>query len=208
MERKPIRAVPSRILVDTNCYLRLYYLLLRPLLGRQYGGTALSILPALNKEFDDSPMLQENYPWATHGDTQQDRHAAVVSLRGQNARRVKKLCYVLRLQGGDCLRGYCASRGINRRSLSTNDIQLLATAAVMRWGMATDEWPLREVAAELTDVALYDTLSLLNLMEESGEISRPARQDAVRAMMLRNESMLRDWRERYCSLFGEAPPEN
>jgi hypothetical protein len=206
---------PKIIIVDTNCFARLYFSDLRPILGTQVCGSTLLTLEPLAKEMAESSNLANKYHWVTNDEIQAELLAASswLKLKEPKKTQVENLVREYRVYGNAFLADYC--RKHNRqpiRQLSRADGAALAAATVVRGGLATDEWPLRAYARALDPeddgykVPLYSTLELLSMLETEGRISGTDRFNLVRAWMLAGEGLPVGFQDEYLQLFGPPVP--
>lgn len=206
MTSAPIRIV----LVDTNCFLRLYQSPVLPLMGQDIGGYRLLTLGCLVDEFLNSPSLTANYSWVAADPKRSDLTNAKLKLRGSNKASVEKVQKELRPYAKSVLETHCARNKTSLRSLSSRDLELLATTIVLKGIMATDEWPLRQVATDLMEdpdeysIGLFSSLELLHLLEANGKLSPDGRRKTVDAWVRLRENLLKGWQEDYQRLFGES----
>lgn len=199
------------ILVDTNCFLRLYQSSVRPLMGQDIGGYRLLTLKKLVEEFQNNQNLVSNYPSIATGSKYDELTNSAIKIRGVNKKKIENLQKELAPYSKSFLESYCKRQKIEIiRRLSSPDLELLATAIIIKGIIATDEWPLRLIAADLMEdqeeykIGLFNSLELLHLIQENGKISPEDRRKTVRSWMLYREKLLRDWREDYQRLFGES----
>ena len=197
---------PTIVLVDTNCFLRLYYSPVRPLLGRVFGSRQLMILDSLNKEFERSPELTAAYPWLTNSPEDEERAGAILKLREPTKNRVKKAGELWRSEAESEMVRYCAAQNIDIRLLSRTDVEVLATSDVLDCELATDEWPMRHVYRVLMGSDPLSTIDVLHLMEAAGALNADQRRGAIESMLRSREKLPRGWEQVYDRLFGEAPP--
>ena len=198
------------ILVDTNCFLRLYQSSVRPLMGQDIGGYRLLTLEKLVDEFQNNPTLISSYPAVASGSKHDELTNSAIKLSGINKRKIKDSLKELAPYAKYFLESYCKQQNTEIiRRLSTPDLELLATTIIIKGIIATDEWPLRLVATDLMEdqeeykIGLFNSLKLLHLIEEDGKVSPEDRRKTVRSWILYKEKLLRNWREDYQRLFGE-----
>jgi hypothetical protein len=199
------------VIVDTNCYVRLYYSRLRPILGTVIAGYRLLTLQELADEAKVGTNLVERNAWLCAPDIQQDIDGAVFELSAEQRLEYLELAKQYRHLGDGMLRAYCIEKGITVRSLSLADAKALAIATDFNAVLATDEWPLRWVSTkvELDDgrtTQLFSSLDLLKLLETEGKISRSERVEIVKEWLRMGEKLLSGWRIDYGALFNEVPP--
>ncbi|WP_141100764.1 hypothetical protein [Roseateles aquatilis] len=204
-------ASPVLVIVDTNCYVRLYYSEARPLLGTVVAGHRLVTLAELAGEAARGTPLVDNNGWLLQDDIQRDLREGILALTASEANAYWELADQYRQMGDAVLFEHCQSRGILVRSLSRLDALALAVATDRTAVLATDEWPLRLVAGqcELDDgsrARLFSSLDLLRLLEIAGAITPVQRRDIVRRWIREGEHLMRDWAQSYRALFNESPP--
>lgn len=198
------------ILVDTNCFLRLYQSPALPLLGQTVGNFTLLTLESLVTEFKDSPSLPGQYPWVAKGPKNEDLLKAQLKLGSINKRKVTEQKELLVPYSKSFLTNYCkVHRTRTIRSLSKADLDLLATAVVLKAVLATDEWALRAVVCDLMEdpeykLGLTSSVEILHLLETNNRISSEDRRTTVDAWVRLNEQLPRDWQATYQVLFGES----
>lgn len=196
------------LLVDTNAFLRLYFSPVLPLLGEIVGGYKLLTLETLVDEFMQSDRLRNKYAWVARDPKLSDLTNARMKLRGPTKARVEKekadlLPYARALIDAE------RRKGKNLTPPSRQDIELLATAVVLKGGLATDEGALRFVAQDLMDdvdtyqIALFSSLEVLHLLETNGRLTAEERRTTVDAWNRREELLPKNWRSDYERLFGE-----
>ncbi len=209
-ERMPV-SKPRLIIVDTNCYVRLYMSSVRPLLGSVVGGFRLMTLTELKLETSLRSNVRERFPWMGAADIQADLDGACLKLREPKKGKIEQLARLTRTSGNGTLAAHCASQGIQlARELSLTDARALAAADVLDASLATDEWPLRHVANAMgmgDPGQLFSSVELLHMLEVSGSLGRDERIQTVRAWIQQAEALHRGWQARYAALFGEAPPD-
>lgn len=203
---------PRIILVDTNCFLRLYHSPLRPFLGEVIGGYKLLTLAALVSEFLRSPRLQELYAWVIVDVKAEDITKAALQPTAAEAQSIASERAGHKDYVQSVIETYCQNKAIPIRSVSGCDLDLLATAIVFESIIATDEWPLRLVVDDLMSVAgeyniaTFTSLDLLNLFEKSGKLTPDERRSTIKSWLRYDEKLPREWRADYQKYFGELPP--
>lgn len=201
---------PRFILVDTNCFIRLYQSPVLPLLGQDIGGFRLLTLAALADEFNNNPNLQKLYPWMVSGPKANDLKNAKLILSGINKRKVTSEQQAVRFYARALLVAHSNKQGISPpKSLSSRDVELLATTIVLEGVIATDEWPLALVANNLKEdpsykIEVFDSIKVLHLLESNKKISAEARRNTVETWVRLREKLPRNWRITYEHLFGES----
>lgn len=200
---------PKKIIVDTNCYIRLYCSPVRPILGSVVGGYKLMTLAELKLETSLHTDVIARNPWMSAMDIQAELAAACFKFREPKTSQIKAAAVISRRMGDSFLRQYCQSQKIQKiRTLSSADALALATADVLDISLATDEWPMTLVAGKmLAGVRLFTSIGLLHLMEAAGSLSEAQRLETIRIWCLTNEQLPRSWQQEYSALFGTAPPD-
>ena len=148
----------SKILVDTNSYLRLARGI-HPLLFQTFGDDdyCLYVLPELNEEFEKSARLQHKFAWANEEDYAQNRKHYPKSGKKQH-KEIE--------QAYDFIWGYITT---DVPGPSRVDARYLAHALVMEIAVVTDDQDMLAVA-EVFGIKTMRTLDLLKLMMDSGHI--------------------------------------
>lgn len=202
---------PRLVIVDTNCYIRLYMSPVRPLLGSVVGGFKLMTLTELKLETSHRSNVRERHPWMGATDIQTDLDGACLKLREPKKGKIEQATKLTRMTGNTVLAAHCAAQGIALvRELSLNDARALAAADVLDGALATDEWPLRHVAAAMgmgDSGQLFSSIELLHLLETAGSLRPDERTQTVRVWIQQQEALQRGWEARYAELFCEAPPD-
>jgi hypothetical protein len=78
---------PKLVIVDTNCYVRLYCSPVRPILGSVVDGYRLMTLAELQWEAGSATGLTQRNPWLRSADIQQEPADALLKLREPKRRR-------------------------------------------------------------------------------------------------------------------------
>lgn len=213
-EEAPDDAPERVILLDTNCFLRLYHSPVRPFLGRVIGEYRLATIGTLVREFMNSPRLQDLYAWAAN-EFQQDIavEGAVLELSDEVKAIVRENFESHEEYAQQLLDDHCRQKNITPRSFSREDIELLATAITLETLIATDEWPLTFLINDLAtapeggyNIGAICTVDILRILEVNGAISAEQRIATVRSWMNYDEKLPRDWKAKYRLAFGEPPP--
>ena len=207
MSSSPVRIV----IVDTNCFLRLYQSPVLPFLGQEVGGFRLLTLECLVAEFLESPTLIKNYPCVASGPKNIDLKNAQLKSRSATKASIQNAEKELRPYAKSLLELYCKNRNITpAKNLSRCDIELLATVISVRGMLATDEWPLRTVAYDLLEdpneynIGVLSSLDLLHLLEVNGKLTPEDRRTTVDSWVRYKENLLKGWQADYQRLFGES----
>lgn len=201
------------ILVDTNCFIRLYHSSALPIFGTTIGGYTFLSLECLINEYLESKSLIEKYPWIAQEPKLSDLYNAKLKLSKASKTGVQNQIKDLKPYAKSFLEHYCKKRNISIRALSPRDVELLATAVALKCSIATDEWPLRQVALDLMNdpdeyhIELLSSIELLCILEMDGKITSEQRRDTVKAWILNKENLLRGWQDDYQRVFGESADE-
>ena len=209
-----IAEVPVRqlVLVDTNCYIRLHYAPLRPILGTAVGRYDLLTLPSLLDEFKNSDRLMANYAWVDAAMTPEHRAIAAVALSDAEVREIRSQIKDLQLYAHAILTAHCKREMIDLRQLSRRDIELLAAGITLKAKIATDEWPLTLVINNLLEdpddycIEAITSVHLLQMFYDDKKISLDDCRKTVIGWQQDDEKLLRTWRKTYQLLFSERPP--
>jgi hypothetical protein len=199
---------PKFVIVDTNCYVRLYLSPVRPILGSAFGGYKLVTLSELKLESGPGTRISEQYPFLSAGDIQSELDAACLKLRNPKHGRIEKLLPNAMSRANKYLKKYYEDNNLLvLRQISKADARALVTADVTGGALATDEWPLQLAAKHLGyPDELMDTLDVLHLMEKSEGITADQRRETVRTWGAYREEMPHGWDKKYRALFGESVP--
>lgn len=201
-------SAPNLVVVDTNCFIRLLFSPLRPVLGSTFAGYKLITLAELKEEVGPGTEVADRNPWLLNQDVQRELANNCLKVREPKKSDILKWAKHFRKEGNSLLHKYCLTKKLEKiRELSLPDAKALATAQVMAGLLATDEWPLTYVAQEASDVPnVLTSVSVVHLMEQEGKISRQQRIDVVVGWLKNGEKLLQQWPQQYKELFKEEPP--
>jgi len=120
--------VPSRILVDTNAYLRLAQSI-HPLLKTSFGSKnyCLYVLPDLYHEFKKNPRLKSRFPWVEDDEYVQNRDCRLKTNDNQKSEISRTYDFIL------------AESQVQNLSASRIDIRCLAFGYVLDIPVVTDD---------------------------------------------------------------------
>ena len=204
---------PRIVLIDTNCFIRLYQSPVLPFLGETINGHHLLTLPSLIQEFLSSPRLMNEYAWLARVVKKENLTKAAIQLSEKEQQQVTQEIDAHTDYVNDTVAAYCVEANIRERQLSRRDCELLATAIVLDALIATDEWPLAFVVADLLSepddgykIGVITSVHILHLFECGGQISPAQRRETVQSWLKNDEKLHRDWRAVYQQLFGEKAP--
>ena len=222
MEEDPIDIITDRsgdlletryILVDTNCFLRLYQSPVLPFLGRVLGKYHLMTLPFLIDEFLKGKKLRDKYAWLEQTVRAEDLSSIALSLSAVEQQEVDAIVGSHSDYVNGVIYDHCLQRKIIVRELSPEDCQLLATAIALGAVIATDEWPMdvvvRDLLSEPDDnyqIEVFSSVHVLHLLEEANVITSDDRKATIKSWLQNDEKLRRDWRTVYQQLFGEFAP--
>lgn len=203
---------PRIVLVDTNCFLRLYSLPKLPFWGA-IGSYRLVTLPSLVNEFFSGARLNNEYAWVDKKFRAEDKSEVVLTLDGAQHATMRGEVDALHDYADNLLYEYCHQRNISIRTLSRNDLELLATAVVLRAIIATDEWPLKLVVEDLTrnndeddyGIEVFTSVHMLKLLEDGQFLPAEERRATMKSWLRSGEALHRDWNRDYKQLFKEEP---
>lgn len=197
---------PKLVIVDTNCYVRLYLSPVRPILGSTFGGYKLMTLTELKLESGPGTRVSSHYPVLKDTDVQQELTAACLRIREPKKSRIEKLIASTMRRGNKFLAQHYDDAKLQvLREISRADARALVSADVLGASLATDEWPLNFVAKKIgfPETELLDTLDVLSLMENSGGITADQRRETVRTLRAYGE-FPHGWGKKHRALFGEG----
>jgi hypothetical protein len=201
------------ILVDTNCFLRLYQSPVLPFLGRTVGNYYLVTLPCLINEFLNGKKLLKKYAWLESTVRAEDLSSIALSLSKKSQAEVDVLVDSHFDYVNSVLAVHCDERKIIERQISAEDCQLLATGIFLNAIIATDEWPMGLVVADLLSVPednyrieIFTSIHILHLFENANLISSKERKATIKSWLQNDEKLKKDWRDLYWELFKEGAP--
>lgn len=196
------------LVVDTNCFIRLLFSPLRPVLGSTFAGYRLVTLVELADEVGPGTEVVERNPWLLEPAVQEELQRNCLKLREPKKSAMLNEAKRLRSEGNTLLRKYCNDKNLDKvRELSAADAKALAAAQAVGGLLATDEWPLTFVAERASDVqTVLTSVAVVHLMETDGKISREQRVAVVTGWVKSGEKLPKQWAQQYKQLFGEEPP--
>jgi hypothetical protein len=201
------------LLVDTNCFLRIYHSPLRPFLGTCVGEYEICTLVCLVDEVQASSRLSHEYAWVQEDLKNEAVQGVLPAATEAGAKDIADEIRTLKTYANRLLEKHCLGKGIKVRALSLRDLELLATAVYYGAVIATDEWPLAFVVDDLTVdeddnyvIESITSLHVLHILEGDGRLTSDERRDTVRSWLRESEKLPRDWAAIYRELFKEAAP--
>lgn len=183
----------SKLLVDTNSYLRLAQSI-HPLLASAFGAPpyCLYCIPEVHAELQRSRRLRTTFPWALSTQYVANRQRFPNVSRAQT----KEIAITFGI-----LEGYAAVNGLGP---SPVDIKVLAYANELAIPVVTDDNPMRQLAADFS-IQTMSTLDLLKLMENEQHIDR-ARVRAIASYWMNQGDWPGNFTADYRRLFDEELP--
>lgn len=202
------------VIVDTNCFVRLYFSELRPMLGVEVSGHTLMTIKELANETTGNTGLTVRLPWLANADVQADLNSAILQLAKDEDDQYDDDADYYRTAGDVYLERYCKAKSLSAiRQLSMADAKALAIALDRGYILATDEWPLREFSQvvepddEGSRITMMSSLQLLKLFLDDGKMGLDQVRTTVRGWIQNDERLLSGWTNDYRTLFGESPPD-
>lgn len=203
--------IPTPLVVDTNCFLRLLNWGPRPLVGQAVSGFRLVTTAKLVKEAQSSE-LHEKYPRLADIQIQKELKSAALKFPAAVQVSLREDTEEFRVQANAVVERHCIQQEIKIRSLSSVDASLWATAVHMKGALATDEWPLT-MAAELIPfdddgncIQVFSSVHLLQMLEAGGKLDANGRWNMMLQWRREDERLHRDADQHYEQLFGDKPP--
>jgi len=197
------------IIVDTNCFVRLFLSDLQPILMRPLPGYRLRTLEVLVKETRPRTRLGDKHAWLNQKEIQDELKQATLELSQEDRDEYQAWEAHYAASAKVLIDTYCREKGLEPRSLSKPDVQALFYAGYLPDALlATDEWPLRMAAERLIEPAIevWSTLDLVKLLENAGLFTADARRTLVKRWLQEDEWLPWGWRAQHEQLFGENPP--
>lgn len=200
------------VVVDTNCLVRLYFSPVRPLLSKPVALHELKTLEEMARELRGLAS-GERHAWLNTPIILDEVNGAVVQLTRAQRRAIEKDTPAVRKAGQNKLHAHCSKHNtVVQRNLSYVDAFALTASIELKATLATDEWPLRLVAAS-TDandngdpVQLLSSIELLSFVEREGLCTREERIKTYLEWAVYDE-LTPDSPRSYKRLFGEGPPK-
>jgi len=199
---------PTLLVVDSNCFIRLLFSPLRPVLGSTFAGYRLVTLAELADELGPGTEVVERNPWLLDPAVQEELVRNCLKFREPKKSAMFSEAKRLRSEGNTLLRKYCTDQKLDKvRELSAADSKALAAAQVVKGHLATDEWPLAFVAERASEVeTVLTSVAVVHMMEGDGKITREQRIETVTGWVKSGEKLPRHWFQQYKSLYAEEPP--
>jgi len=179
----------SKILIDSNAYLRLAYNL-HPLLSVSFGPKeyTLYVIDDFQKEFDNNPRLQRKFFWVDDGKYIENRSKKIKMSR-QNRKEIN-LAF-------DFIWEHNVSSG---RGASPADVRAIAYGYVLEIPVVTDDNDMLELGSDF-DVEMIRLIEILALMYDCEHISESTIKSLVEHLTYDNDlphpSFARECEERW-----------
>jgi len=183
----------SKILLDSNSYFRLARGI-HPLLFLEFGDEShcLYVLQALEKEFDRSRRLQQQFPWVDEEEYRRNR-SKKLSLSRKNGREIQTTF--------DLIWDHAVSI---ENGASRVDIEILSHGYVLEIPIVTDDGDMRKLAT-IFGVNSMKTLELLAMMHRCGHVEIEKVRQIVAYWEYEGDKPT-DCHKDYKRLFKEPPP--
>lgn len=189
----------TKILVDTNSYLRLAQNI-HPLLCKAFGHKdyTLYMHAELNKEFLSSSRLQNKFHWASQLEYSTNRNRSPSLSKAQKQEIKETIDYMWEHVKEE----FHLKR---QKGPSKIDTTIIATAAVLDIRVVTDDQDMIELA-EIYGVHQLTSLELMKLMLDENHISIEQIERVVTQWQYDNDTPYQNWRAEYKRFFGKNPP--
>src|SRR5689334_5764951 len=115
------------LLIDTNCFLRLYCSAMMPLMGVEVGGYKLLTTTELVNEFLRNPRLLKTYSCVSIPPKSENLAIGALKISSSKKQQIDKAMLGLRAYA-DLFVANARARNIHLTRLSKDDLDLLATA--------------------------------------------------------------------------------
>ena len=183
----------SKILIDTNVYLRLGKSI-NPLLGIPFGDQkyALYLHKEIQIELNRSNRLENKFYWTEEEEYKKNRRKIITTSNEQKKEIEDTYNHIWEYQKD------------NKLGLSREDIYCIATELVLYIQLVTDDQNMIKSAKEF-DVNIINTLSLIKMMIENNFINEEKLHEIVGYWKYLKD-LPANFREDYKTLFGEKPP--
>ena len=200
------------VVVDTNCLVRLYFSPIRPLLAKPVAMHELKTLEEMASELRGLAK-GERHAWLNTPVILDEVNKAVIELTAVQRSAIERDAPNVRKAGQNRLAAYCLKHNTKaKRNISYVDAFALTAAIELEATLATDEWPLRLVAASTNandngdPVKLLSSVDLLSFVEREGMCTREQRVKTYLDWVDYLE-VTRDAPALYRQLFAEEPPK-
>lgn len=189
----------TKILVDTNSYLRLAQNI-HPLLCKAFGKESFTLYmhADLNAEFRSSSRLQNKFDWVSEFEYKENRKRSV-SLSNKQKEAIEE---TFDFMWQHVVETFHQQR---QKGPSPIDTKILATALVLEIQVVTDDQDMIELAAEY-DVQHLTSLSLMKQMLDEKHITIDKVEQVVAQWQYDNDTPYRNWKTEYKQYFKKQPP--
>lgn len=190
----------TKILVDTNSYLRLAQNI-HPLLCTPFGTEDFTLYmhADLNKEFQSSSRLLNKFEWASNPEYLANRKRSISLSKKQKQEIEETLDYMWEHVKEE----FHQKR---QKGPSKIDTTILATAAILEIRVVTDDQDMIELA-EIYGIHQISSLELMKLMLVDNHITMQKIELVVAQWQYDNDTPYKNWKTEYEKLFSEHPPE-
>lgn len=189
----------SKILIDTNSYLRLAQNI-HPLLCTPFGNEKHTIYmhAELNSEYRRSSRLKSKFHWAGEQKYAQNRKRSLSISKKEKEQIENDFEYMWEYVKDEFL-------SVRGKGPSYIDTKIVATAAVLQIPVVTDDQDMIELT-ETYGVHQLSSLELMKLMLDAAHINMSKIEQVVAQWRYDNDTPYRHWEKEYKTLFGTAPP--
>lgn len=188
----------SKILIDTNSYLRLAQNI-HPLLCEPFGKEKHTVYmhADLNFEYRTSSRLQSKFDWASRTEFVENRKRSL-SISKADKREI--------LSTHEYMWEYVRDEFFNTRGKgpSTVDTKIVATAAVLQIPVVTDDQEMIELA-DVYGVPQLSSMELMKLMLDSKHIDFSKIEQVVAQWQYDGDTPNKNWKSEFKKHFGAGP---
>lgn len=190
----------SKILIDTNSYLRLAQNI-HPLLCKPFGKEKHTVYmhADLNFEYRTSSRLRSKFDWASRTEFTENRKR---SLSISKADKIE-IEATFEFMWEHVKDEFINARG---KGPSNVDTKIVATAAVLQIPVVTDDQDMIELA-EAYGVHQLSSMELMKMMLEADHIDLSKVRLVVAQWQYDEDTPNKNWKPEYKKLFGESPPK-
>lgn len=184
----------TRILLDTNTYLRLSKSI-KPLLGKPFGKLqyALYLHKEIQLEIDRSNRIKTKFFWLEQEEYKNERKKILTTTKNEKNEIEIAYDYVWQSQKDN---GY---------NLSREDIYCIATALILKIQLVTDDLNMIKTAKDF-GVDILKTLELIKLMIDSDFIDKSSLNEIV-SYWIYIKDVPGNFKQDFKTIFGKCPPE-
>lgn len=151
----------SRILIDTNSYLRIASVI-HPLLRQEFGVEKYCIysLPDLEKEMTNNLELQSKFKWFMESKFKENRKNILFLSKKQLQEIEDRIAFLIH-----------ATKNLNLFNVSLTDIRCIAYGWILDVPVVTEDKDMTKLANEF-EIKIIKTLDLIKLMYQAKYISK------------------------------------